>query len=740
MSPVVAGLGCLVASLATELEAGEAARIERTEVLVRSDGQCRSLSVRVPANAELIALDARIRLGDDSRVRVDPARWSEEEPGLEGDRLIRLALPDLLRGDTVRLRWELSTSLEASWTWIPGASAAVWAELRAPREGADVFGGLSGDPGRWWATRPGRDAGVRYAPPAPPPLAQVSERALSALDALARASSLALLPEGVEGVAPLAGDAAFARGWADPRGFARTVVALAADGPDPVALQSDLAGELAVWSQDGVATPLLHPDDPRLRGVDAPRPRADAYVVATLDLHIPEEAPALALQPGGAAWAAWEGVIGFAAAPEPRWWSLPLPAGATDLRVHAPEVVTWRQRSRDLLVLLPASKAPISLRVAYHLPDAPTWGEVPHRAGERHSLVVRAQGGEVRWEPGDDPWWLAEVHGVPVLADRDALLAGLEERLVHAALPEPALPLYLKRARDPELLASSLRDALHEKAGVVRLNVPLTHPRPLHASLKSGALSPQEAAWVLSLWARQAGLDASWAWVRPAELGPGSPVSPAGYVEGALAVQIGGQTRWIDVGCASCAPFELRPSLEGASAISRAHLRTSEPTRGAARLAVAEDTFALKLEGPAALLLREELRGVQADARGAWLAARYGGEGAALVAIDGVEQAGAPIRLAVRGGRPTDPLALPPADAEGDTWWVWPGERSRPDPGPALRVERPAFTLTRADGTLSLDVLRRAWTADDRAAFLAAMQPPPPEPVEDPLLPPTQVE
>ena len=73
----------------------------------------------------------------------------------------------------------------------------------------------------------------------------------------------------------------------------------------------------------------------------------------------------------------------------------------------------------------------------------------------------------------------------------------------------------------------------------------------------------------------------AWGIVMPAPVGEGFYSSPAGYTEGIVGVQTNDGAVWIDVGCRLCAPFELRPHLEGAAMLCPAGPRTPAPTPGA---------------------------------------------------------------------------------------------------------------------------------------------------------------
>jgi hypothetical protein len=169
-------------------------------------------------------------------------------------------------------------------------------------------------------------------------------------------------------------------------------------------------------------------------------------------------------------------------------------------------------------------------------------------------------------------------------------------------------------------------------------------PRKLIRARKGLALERTEAALFVWLWARQVGLDAGWALARPAPLGPGGPVSPAGFTHALVLMAIDGQTRWIDPSCRVCAPFELPPDLEGADVLSKWAEATPQPTPGSMTVEHGEQGQSrIHLEGSAALSLR------LADEPSASL-------GAAIVEQTGMEEPGAGIDLVVEGS--PDPLAI----------------------------------------------------------------------------------
>ena len=289
-------------------------------------------------------------------------------------------------------------------------------------------------------------------------------------------------------------------------------------------------------------------------------------------------------------------------------------------------------------------------------------------------MTVTARDAIVKWQ-GEETWWLAGIDLRPVLPDRPRLIHALDNRFHRAAIPEPGIPHFLRGAPGgPELLAQ-LRPALLRRAGVAALAVDPLFPRRLVKARRSGALSSVEAALTLWLQAGQAQLPASWALVRPASDGEGFHTSPAGYTHGLTAVQLSGGIRWIDPGCRMCAPFELRPELEGADMLSPLGYRSPDPTPGSFDVVDADHRRTVELTGPAALMTRIWLASIASSSREAQMAERFGGPGATLVSSEGIAKPGAPISLTLAlGDSPSDPLD--PALHANHGWWGWAGERT----------------------------------------------------------------
>lgn len=293
----------------------------------------------------------------------------------------------------------------------------------------------------------------------------------------------------------------------------------------------------------------------------------------------------------------------------------------------------------------PAPGGQATLEVRYTLPDPPACGE-----------QVASDGQNLTWEVTDPDgyvvtngafWTLVSHDGQPVMPDRGAVARGLEWRFDRLALPEPALPLELKHHRHDLELVKSLRPALWRRARVAELPGDPLFPRHLYKARSSEVVTPVEAALIVRLYAMQAAYPADVVLVRPADQGPGDEVCPVGHDEALVRLWFEDRPYWIDPGCASCGPFEIRPALLGASAFSEDVAETPPPVPGALHARIDGTRATISLEGPEALLLRLALEDVGPDHRERVIAERFGGPGARFVEVSGLGDAGAPVRVVV---------------------------------------------------------------------------------------------
>ncbi len=563
---------CTVALLDTTLVLEADGFLERTEIQV--DAPCAHLSFELPAEAVLVAAHGKGKLSDDTRRRIDAARWRSTEPAANGSRTVTVFLGDLLPGDIALLSVE-----------------------------------------RRWA----------------------SERFL--FDAAHAQQARLTLPDGVRSSVPSEGG-------------------LVAGGPE--------LGVVEVLREGAPASGFVvpYPSGP---------PSGDVVHGQRLTLIIPDGDPQRLLYPGAGSSVKIEDYFTFPPSPLARSVAVPIAPGQTLEFRSEPEAAAGLEQGPDVALLrVSAWEGPVRVAVVHTLPDAPTFGERPPDVDE---YTVSAPGGEVAWR--GDAWHLVRVGNRPILPNPKALLDGIDHRFRQAALPEPGLPQELRGRSRTWDLAADLRPALFERALPGLPGDPLW-PRKLAKARKGGLLTDTEAMLILWLYGRQAGLRTDWALVRPAVLGDIDPAIPAGFSGALVRVDGGDETRWIDAGCEVCAPFEVRPWLEGGTILSPAGIRGPEPSVGRSDVQLDGEQIVWTLEGPAALLLRLWLEPIAPSERGRALAERLGGPGSRLIANEGIGDAGAPIRLVVQpgGGVHLDPLALPPVGDDG-VWVEWIGTRSR---------------------------------------------------------------
>jgi hypothetical protein len=450
-------------------------------------------------------------------------------------------------------------------------------------------------------------------------------------------------------------------------------------------------------------------------------PAGDVEHGRRMVLQVPRGNPQLMLYPGAGSVVRIDELYALSASTLPQSLAVPVEADQ-QVEVHAePDGAVTFERGPDYgLITARPTEGPVRVTVTHAAYDAPTYGE----RGDLHSLVVDAPEGSVAWE--GDGWRLAEWRRSPILPSGEHLVKALDHRFRSLAIPEPGLPSDLRGSPVTRELAAALRPTLLERAAVGLPGDPLW-PRKLVKARRSGALTSTEAALVLWLYARQAGIRAEWALARPAPEGPGYRTTPAGYTHGLVRLGSGDEVLWVDPSCRVCAPFELPPELQGADVLSPGALSTPPPQPGASSLEEVDDgSLHWHLEGPPALMLRRWLQGVALAERPAAVAERVAGPGATLRSIEGLGQAGAPIDAVVvpGDGLQLDPLAMLPAP-EGAAHWVdWVGTRSASwstddDPGPAeLAIEGLTYRRTVSEGRVSEHLELTERTVDPSAVTL----------------------
>jgi hypothetical protein len=385
------------------------------------------------------------------------------------------------------------------------------------------------------------------------------------------------------------------------------------------------------------------------------------------------------------------------------------------------DAATWRERADGIIVMVASSEGPARISVVWGEPDAPTYGAPL----DGETLLVEAPDGLVVTDR-NGAWFLAGINEQPVIPARTALIRGLDRRFRSHAIPEPGLPTALRGQPASWELASMLLDAIAARAEVVQWDTDPLWTRKLVKARKSGALTPTEAALIAWLYAKQGQMDAQWALVYRADRGPGGDVSPAGYDATLVRLLLDDEERWLDPGCAECAPFEVRTELLGADVLGDDLFRTPDPEEGRWTAVFGDDWVRWELVGPAALDLRRWLSGIPIDQRWDALAGRMAGPGAELVEAEGIEELGGEIRVAARGGNGVgaDPLALPITPVGRTAWLSWPGVREvvwmGREPMTEIKLLAGALTYTRTTEEESvverLQVHDRQIAASDVAA------------------------
>lgn len=720
---VILGATCVLLSADTELRAEEDLWRELTTYEIVSEGVCRQVDVRLPPGVQLEEAKARLTLWDDTRRKAEPRRWETLPRGLDDEGLVRLHVPELDKGDSVRVQIERVWPVYRTFRWRPGLDDAVTASLKLPKQAQTThLGDVAPWKGTWYADEPEDIDEVRVHPMGRSPIhvpAPGAQGGLSAEEAWAVASQMTLLDPGVDGEWPLWGEDALERGAVDPRGFAETLAHLALGGKDRVEVgailpvptlegdRSVFEGDVAVWLTEDGPVPLIHPND-HLDACQAdlgtevvslpavapagppPEPQGRVRVRRHLELIVPGSDPLASLYPGGGSSVRTTESLTFPPSQHARPWLVPTGEVLGTVTAEGDMLgtgATVRVRPDAVVVVAPPQGG--SLVLTWESPDAPTWGLVPEIPGADVALTVDDPEGEIRWER-DEAWVLLTHAGQPVLPSRDHLVWGLERRFAGLSIPEPGMPSRTRAMHAGWDLAEQLRPTLLERVRIAELPGDPLWPRPLHKARNSGVVTSIEAALILRLYAMQSKLAADWVLVRPADLGPDYELVPTGWTEGLVRVHWQEQTRWIDPGCASCGPFEIRPHLEGAHAIGLVD-QTPPPSVGAWDVRVEGQEVRWTLAGPPALLLRQEIRRVPQDLRSTWLGRQLAGQEGELLEVAGLATGGHPIRLSATGSGGVDPLDIREDAADG--WVDWVGTRTLTRPGQAEPLRHTAGPL-----------------------------------------------
>ncbi len=266
---LVVGAACALTVASAELARVDGAWVEQLAVEVMAKGPCEGVRLALPPGVTLDEVSGKLLLSDGSKRPIKGDRVVRMARGLADAGSAEIRLPELRAGDRFKLTVTRTWRGEAPFRWRPGLDGAEYAELRVPSEALMTIVGAPESDGRGWlfATDPAPDLEVRlHAGPtsARDVAASVGAPAESVDAALAAVDRLGVLPRAVDGAAPIAGDAALARGYADDRGAARTLVALLqgaaervawgrvlppGDGPEPPDV--DLGEVAVIWTDAG---------------------------------------------------------------------------------------------------------------------------------------------------------------------------------------------------------------------------------------------------------------------------------------------------------------------------------------------------------------------------------------------------------------------------------------------------------------------------------------------------------
>lgn len=658
---IVVGAGCVLAWTITTVHKPDGLWRDRIDASIVADGACTHLDVRLPPGVVLDDRRGKIKYGDGGGRKLDPVRWAPPRRAADGWANVRLALPDLLVGDKVRLRIERRHTVDRSWNWTPTARLA---DLKVKGEAEVVAAaGVTPERGGFWVEEPRGQARVQLGQdPSPRVIIKPSRAPMprTPAEALAEVSRRRLIPHRPD--LPMVDS----QGWViTPRGVVREMLrrtglvrarVIDATHGDPVAV-------VAV-STEPPARVWAHPDQPwsddwRVQiGDDLVQPvgtpagewgftEDPAIVDRSMRLTLPDGAdPRVALVPskGSAAQRTdrWQ-FRGPTDRTRLRWIHAPAGGQITGVRVEGATASTGHIAPTADQALLIAGPGDDGVFVVQSTaPDAPTCGLASR--GEVRSVSVAAVGATI--EQDETGWWLAGWDEHPMATERARVIAALDARFRRRSLPEPGLPVRLRsRFRGWDLVAE-LPGVLRDRAEVAHLPgaVPLW-PRKLYDARASRVVTPVEAALIVRAYALQAKIETDWVLVRS----QGAPVGPElcaeSYDAMVLRLRFDGEDRWLDPACDACAPFEIRPELLGRPALGPWATQTPPVPRGEWRVRVDGRRVTWALDGPAALELRRRIRAHPVSERKEILARWMGGDRATLVRADGLRERGVPVRL-----------------------------------------------------------------------------------------------
>jgi hypothetical protein len=521
---------CPIDVVEAEVATATVGWVESLRIVVRGEPGCRGVEFVARDGVRLIDWRGKVVSAAGRSRALDPARVEVVSASPDGERTYRVHLEDLDGGGLAELRVVRLHDRPGDLTWRPAEWGAAAASLRLVRGLTPAAVTGLGLDGRWYFTASVEPSDHAVLPhpwsgDAPPRVPGWTERRdLSLPEALSTLAGLVRAPTGLDGDAPLSGEPALARGAVDARGAALTLVSLTAEGTTPVQLD----GDTPMW--DGA--PVALPDG-------APSAALRWSFQPTLDRRAATLTHRLTASrdPGPTA------AVAF----------LRLPP-ETAARVLS-DGVDWRLTDAALWLALPPGVPEAVIELTEPLRDA--WGELPVPA------VLSADADPAFVQDRAGQWRVTTFGDRPGLTDRARLVEELERRRLLASFPEPALPLGARRLVGWDL-AASLPAVLADRAATADLAQVPGRLRPLYRARRSGLLSEAEAAAILTVYARQARLEADTLLVHP---GDPAPVDPSGYVHALSRVRVGDEVRWLDPGCVGCAPFEVRPTLWGRPAL-----------------------------------------------------------------------------------------------------------------------------------------------------------------------------
>lgn len=261
-------------------------------------------------------------------------------------------------------------------------------------------------------------------------------------------------------------------------------------------------------------------------------------------------------------------------------------------------------------------------------------------------VEVSVSEGKVRWDApagGTARWRVSTVAGDVVIPDERTYVSGLDWRWSQVSLPEPAPPTSFRASKVPRENAEKLYNAVRTMNLATLPGADPLRPRHLNRAWKSGFGSSVEMALVLDRLVRQQQVASTW--VLSGE-NP-DPITLTGYDRMFALVQLDNVDVPLDPACAVCAFGELSTELAGKAAIGGlafSPLQAGTLVRTIS-LVGTEYRVVARLEGAAALWLREKLYGASGVAVTDRVGQALGMVGATIVKLDGLETLGASITV-----------------------------------------------------------------------------------------------